>query len=109
MSDSYLLIVSRDPFASAEVGRFYELGGALRREGHAVTLFLVQNGVLPARRGAHSGSLSRLAQEGVQVLADEFSLRERGIASARLVEGVTPARLDFVIDALAHGVKTLWH
>jgi sulfur relay (sulfurtransferase) complex TusBCD TusD component (DsrE family) len=109
MSDRYLLIVSRDPFTSAEVERFYELGIALHREGHAVTLFLVQNGVLPARPGARSGRLSRLAQEGVQVLADEFSLRERGIPSARLADGVTSAPLDFVIDALAHGAKALWH
>ena|SRR5215469_11886730 len=109
MSDSYLLIASRDPFAYAEVGRFYELSATLHREGHAVTLFLVQNGVLPARRGAHSGSLSRLAREGVQVLADEFSLRERGILSACLADGVAPAPLDFVIDTLAHGAKTLWH
>jgi len=109
MSDSYLLIASRDPFSSAEVERFYELGLAIHREGHAVTLFLVQNGVLPARPGPRSSQLSRLAQEGVQVLADEFSLRERGIPSSRLADGVTPAPLDFVIDALVQGAKTLWH
>ena len=109
MNDSYILIASRDPFTSAEVERFYELGAALRRDGHEVTLFLVQNGVLPARPGARSTRLSRLVQEGVRVLADEFSLRERGISNACLADGVTPAPLDFVIGALAHGAKTLWH
>jgi sulfur relay (sulfurtransferase) complex TusBCD TusD component (DsrE family) len=109
MSNRYVLIASRDPFTSAEVERFYELGLAMHREGHPVTLFLVQNGVLPARSGPHSSRLSRLAQQGVQILADEFSLRERGIQSARLAAGVSPAPLDFVVDALVQGAKTLWH
>lgn len=108
MSDSYVLIASRDPFTFGEVERFYELGAALQREGHGVTLFLVQNGVLPARLGPHSSRLSQLAQQGVRILADEFSLRERGISTSRLADGVTPAPLDFVIDSLADGAKTLW-
>jgi len=45
----------------------------------------------------------------VQVLADEFSLRERGITAGRLVEGVKAAPLDVVIDQLAEGRKALWH
>ena len=46
----YLLIESRDPFDSNDVANFHELATGLIREGNEVTLFLVQNGVLPARR-----------------------------------------------------------
>ncbi len=42
-----------------------------------MTLFLVQNGVLSARESAQSAALSAVAGNGVAVLADEFSLRER--------------------------------
>jgi hypothetical protein len=37
----YLLIESRDPFDSNDVGQFYGLAAGLAREGHSVTLFLV--------------------------------------------------------------------
>jgi predicted peroxiredoxin len=104
----YLLIESRDPFEVNDVLYYYDLAAALAQEGD-VTLFLVQNGVLPARRSAHSQRLSELAKGGVRVLADEFSLRERGIRAERLAKGVTPAGLDVMIDQLAEGRKALWH
>lgn len=104
----YLLIESRDLFEVNDVLYFYDLAAALAREGD-VTLFLVQNGVLPARRGARSPRLAELAAAGVRVVADEFSLRERGIRADRLAEGVAPAGLDVVIDHLAEGRKALWH
>lgn len=107
--DKYLLIESRDPFDNHAVERQYELAVNLVKEGHRVTLFLVQNGVLPARRGSLSGLLTRTAGAGVEVLADDFSLRERGIAKDRLAEGVKAAPLSVVIDQLAEGRKALWH
>jgi sulfur relay (sulfurtransferase) complex TusBCD TusD component (DsrE family) len=78
---SYLLLESRDPFSCNDVPYYYRLAQNLRSNGNDVTLFLVQNGVLPARRSAESEALSKLADAGVTVLADEFSLRERGIAT----------------------------
>jgi len=104
----YLLIESRDPFEVNDVRYYYDLAAALAKEGD-VTLFLVQNGVLPARRCEPSRHLTVLAAAGVRVLADEFSLRERGIAAGRLAEGVAAAGLDVVIDQLAEGRKALWH
>ena len=103
----YLLIESRDPFESNDVGYYYDLAKGLVEGGNQVTLFLVQNGVLPARPSAHSATLSALARSGVTVLADDFSLRERGIA--QLAEGVAAASIDVVVDDLAAGHKTLWH
>ena len=105
----YLLIESRDPFDSATTGGFASLAENLAKAGHAVTLFLVQNGVLPARHGARPGPLAALAGNGVEILADEFSLRERGISPNRLVAGVKAAPLDLVIDRLTDGRKALWH
>ncbi len=105
----YLLIESRDPFDSNDVANFYDLATGLVREGNEVSLFLVQNGVLPARRSARSAALAEVAGAGVEVLAEEFSLRERGITTGRLESGVKPAPLDIVIDQLAEGRKALWH
>lgn len=105
----YLLIESRDPFENNDVLYFYELAEILARERNNVTLFLVQNGVLPARRSSRSELLSRLGKSGVEIVADNFSLRERGIAADRLIAEVRPAPLDIVIDRLAEGRKALWH
>jgi len=106
---SYLLIESRDPFDNGVVARQYELAANLAKEGNEVTLFLVQNGVLPARPGDCSSLLTNTARSGVEVLADDFSLRERGIAASRLADGVMAAPLSVVIDYLAAGRKAIWH
>jgi len=50
--NNYLLIESRDPFESNDVGYYYELSKGLVEAGNEVTLFLVQNGVLAARPSA---------------------------------------------------------
>ena len=49
------------------------------------------------------------ARAGVEVLADEFSLRERGIPRDGLVPGVKAAPIEAVIDALVEGRKVVWH
>lgn len=106
---SYLLIESRDPWESNDSASWQELATSLVREGNTVTYFLVQNGVLPARRSSKSAGISALVKAGVEVLADDFSLRERGIATDRLADGVKPAPIDTVIDQLADGRKVIWH
>jgi len=105
----YLLIESLDPFESNDVGRHWEMAVDLARRGNRVTLFLVQNGVLAAREGARNDVLHSVAAAGVEVLADEFSLRERGIGAGALMARVKPAPLDVVLDRLAEGCKALWH
>jgi sulfur relay (sulfurtransferase) complex TusBCD TusD component (DsrE family) len=104
---NYLLIESRDPFECNDVGYYYDLAKGLVEGGNQVTLFLAQNGVLAARPSAHSATLSALAQSGVTVLADDFSLQERGIT--KLAQGVAAAPIDVVVDQLAAGHKTIWH
>jgi sulfur transfer complex TusBCD TusB component (DsrH family) len=105
--DHYLLIESRDPFESNDVSYYYELTKGLVDAGNEVTLLLVQNGVLAARPSAQSAALSALGRHGVKILADDFSLRERGIS--QLAEGVVAAPIDVVVDHLEAGHKTLWH
>jgi sulfur relay (sulfurtransferase) complex TusBCD TusD component (DsrE family) len=105
----YILIESRDPFDSAEAGRFLDLAEGLAKEGGEVALFLVQNAVLAASHGAHSAALAALASNGVKVLADSFSLQERGISPNRLLAGIAVAPLSAVIDYMAAGRRALWH
>jgi len=104
----YLLIESRDPFDSRDVNNHYGMAADLVKAGNEVTLFLVQNGVVPARPTTESAPLSELAAAGVEILADDFSLRERGIDANALTKGVSAAPLDAVIDQMAEGRKTLW-
>ena len=65
----YLLIESRDPFESNDVGYYYAMARRLADSGNQVTLFLAQNGVLSARPSTKSAALSALAQSGVDHLA----------------------------------------
>src|SRR5438105_9674925 len=105
----YLLIESRDPFDSNDVEFCCDLAERLASQGEKVTLFLVENGVLPARTSPKSDRLQALAKAGVEVLADAFSLRERGNPADRLAAGIKSAPLDVVIDRMADGSKTIWH
>jgi hypothetical protein len=98
----YLLIQSRDPIAAGTPD--YDVAAGLAREGNEVILFLVQNGVGPAQ----SDVLTRLAAQGVSILADEFALRERGIGADRLAPGVKSAPLE-LIEQLADGHQAIWH
>lgn len=104
----YLLIESRDSFECAEVARDLEIAVNLKQADNDVMLYLVQNGVLSARRGALPGGLTDVLKAGVHVWCDEFSLKERGIASTGLILGIRPAPLDLVVDRLADGSKTIW-
>jgi sulfur relay (sulfurtransferase) complex TusBCD TusD component (DsrE family) len=106
----YLLIESRDPYDSNDTQHFYDLAQGLRKDGNDVTLFLVQNGVLPARRGAKAPALEAVAKAGVEVLADDFSLRERGIEPGELASGVRETAIGGLVDLVMRpGTKTLWH
>ncbi len=109
---NYLLIESRDPFEYGDARYMYNLAGDLSRKGNSVTLFLIQNGVLVTRPGVKENPLDYLFQETqtVKVLADEFSLRERGIAPSPLVGGVEVSDVDNLVDLLAQeDTKALWH
>ena len=73
-----------------------------------MNLFLVQDRVTPARAGALAPKFNEPAHGGIEVLADDFSLRERGIPADRLNPGIKAAALDVVTDRLAEGEKAIW-
>jgi len=107
----YLLIESRDPYEYGDPAQFATLAQDLAGAGNQVTFFLVQNGVLASRKGAKADALRSLTgTRGMTVLADEFSLRERGIWRDKLADGVETAGIDQLVDLLiTDGCKAVWH
>ena len=104
----YVLIESRDPFESRDTEFVEQTALTIRERGHPVTVFLVQNGVLAARKA--TGRLRRLAEAGVVLLADDFSLRERGIKADELAQGIEESGIERLVDAIAQAnTKAIWH
>ena len=105
----YLLLGSRDPFSSRDADFVFDLAVQLKSAGNEVTLYLLENGVLAARSGASVPGLEAVLSAGVSVKADDFALRERGITDDRVKDGVEETKLEFVVDQLAAGHKTIWN
>jgi sulfur transfer complex TusBCD TusB component (DsrH family) len=106
----YVFIETRDPFQTSESGFVAETAAALRRRGRPVAVFLVQNGVLAARAGARGSTLGALTAAGVDVLADDFSLRERGIEARDMTPGVRESSVGALVDLIVQpGTKAVWH
>jgi len=109
MSD-YFFIATKDPVNSADTPRLFEQAAHLARSGATVAVFLVQNGVLGAR--ALPDPAIRLAHKsGVHILADEFSMRERGIVPDEVQAFVEPIGMDAWIERMLAGqaAKVIWH
>ena len=104
----YVFIESRDPFESRDTQFLEDTAIAVKERGHDVTVFLVQNGVFAARESARR--LRRLAEAGVTLLADDLSLRERGIKGDELAPSVRESGIDSLVEALAQeNTKAIWH
>jgi sulfur relay (sulfurtransferase) complex TusBCD TusD component (DsrE family) len=86
----YLLVETRDPFATEDLRRFYDLPASLARASNRVMLYLTDDGVLAARDGQHTFWIAALTSLGVEILADTSALRERGIAVEALSRNVRP-------------------
>ena len=67
----------------------------------------MQNGVLAVRSGVRRAELDKVIRTQIEVLADDFSLRERGISSASLIGGVRAAPIDSVVERMAAGWNAL--
>jgi intracellular sulfur oxidation DsrE/DsrF family protein len=104
----YLLIDSLDPYATNGTASQSKLARGLRQAGHQVTLILVQNGVLPVRAEPGSAELQAAVSAGVEVLAEEFALRERGIPTEALIAGIRATPIAVITERLALGWKTFW-
>ena len=106
----YVFIESRDPFESRDTRFVEDTATALKQQGHEVTVFLVQNGVLATRQNARNNSLARMVTVGVSLLADDFSLCERGIAPVELRPGIERSGIEELVDVLVQEhTRAIWH
>lgn len=106
----YIFIESRDPFESNDVNFIAEMATSLEKKGNEVTVFLVQNGVLGARKGARGSTIPEFATKGIAVLADDFSLKERGIGADDCHDGVQESSIEELVEMLVQkNTKALWH
>lgn len=107
----YLLVESRDPFETPDSRQLLELADSLGREGNEVTVYLIQNAVLATRSAAKVEGLDKLlVTDGVQILADDYSLQERGIDGTDLAAGVGISNMDQLVDLIVEGgPKVVWH
>jgi hypothetical protein len=104
----YLIVETRDPSDSRDHDWMVRLAGGLKQAGAPATILLVENGVFAARNGAAAEALQAALKNGCTVLADRYSLRERGIRDADLAKGVKTSELDVVLDALEAGASVMW-
>lgn len=106
----YVFIESRDPFESRDTDFVVKTATQLKRRGNDVKVYLVQNGVLAARKSARNSHLPRLVEEGITLLADDFSLKERGIETQEMFPSITESSIDALVDFLVEeGAKLIWH
>lgn len=105
----YLIVDSRD-LTEYTSGRYIQkVAGKLREDGNDVTLFLIENGVIGARKGGDvAKALTDLSKQGAKVMADDISCKARGIA--QLAEGVSQANVDQLADLITEGSdKVIWY
>lgn len=107
---NYLFIETRDPFESRDVQFVVDTAVALKQRDNEVTVFLVQNGVLAARRNARVSHLPGLPKAGIRLLADDFSLRERGIRADEMMPGIQQSSIEALVDILVReNTRVIWH
>src|SRR5262245_18158834 len=107
---NYVFIESRDPFESRDARFVVDTAATWKQSDNEVTVFLVQNGVLPCRKNAAGSQLPQLAKAGITLLADDFSLRERGIEPSEMTAGIQRSSIDALVDLLAsEHTKAIWH
>ena len=105
---SCLFIESNDPFGDGDGDWYRRLAADLKASGQQVSLFLVENAVFAARKRAQGDFLSALRTATVEVRADEFALRERGIGVDELASGITAAPIDYIVEQMAAGASVMW-
>ena len=107
---NYVFIESRDPFESPDTNVVSEKAVALRKKGHTVTVFLVEKGVLGARKQAAKSQVPAIVESGVTVLADDFSLQERGISMDECAPGLQTGTMVRLLDLIVQkNTKAVWH
>lgn len=106
----YLLVESKSPLNG---GRYsFDLAKQLRELQHTVTIYLIQDAVFTARKRFEAGEklVAEAKAKNLTLLADEISLRQRGITKERLSEAVRASNMDELVDLLMEkSDKAIWH
>lgn len=106
----YLLVESKSPLEGGDYS--FELAKQLRPLQHTVTIYLVQDAVFAARKRFQAGEklVADARAHNLTLLADEVSLRQRGITKERLADGVRPSNTGELADLLMEkSDKAIWH
>ena len=106
----YLLIESKNPLEGGD--HSFELGKQLRALKHNVTIYLLQDAVFAARKRFEAGEkLVAVAKaQDMTLLADEVSLRQRGISNERRSDAVRVGKMEELVDLLMEkSDKAIWH
>jgi len=106
----YLLVESKSPQEGGDYS--FELAKQLKPLKHDVTIYLIQDAVFAARKRFQAGEklLAEAKASKLKLLADEVSLRQRGITKSRLAEGVRVSNTSELADLLMEkSDKAIWH
>ena len=105
----FLIVESRDLMEYGESDFALNLARQLKKSGHESTLFLIENGALSARKGsAASTKLTALSKEGVKILAEDLSLKMRGVKEKS--EGISESNMDTLAELILNGTdKVIWY
>lgn len=106
----YLFIESKSPLDGGAYA--FDLGRQLCELQHRVTIYLLQDGVFTARK--NFAAAERLRQDarthGMTLLADDVSMRQRGLVGARIADDVRVSGVDELVDLLMErSDKAIWH
>jgi hypothetical protein len=104
----FILIDSRDPFEESDGEWLRTLAVDLKAASHSASVFLVESAVFAARKHAQGGALDALKRAGVEIRADEFALRERGVRDADTAPEVTPSPIDYIVTEMIRGASVIW-
>lgn len=106
----YLLIESDGPNLVGTVrNRFAGDAARLAEDGEEVSLFLIENGVAGAVRGA-APEIEEFVRLGGDLWVDDFSLAQRALRPEDLVAGARTVAMDQVAETLLRpGVRAVWH
>jgi hypothetical protein len=103
----YLLLESCGAASSNVVASCIDIATELMHAGHEVSVFLLDDGVVPACAGAPHDPLLGALVSGMEIWADERSLYERGFLPREVCRGVQVARIDLLVERLAGGWKAI--
>jgi len=106
----YVLVESKGPQNGGQYS--FELAKQLRELKHNVTIYLVQDAVFAARKRFEAGEklIAEATAQNLTLLADEISLRQRGLTKERLSDAIRVSNMDELIDLLLEkSDKAIWH